>query len=228
MASIFPFNHLDDDDFELALYELAHGSLNYDFDRLATLHFNPLFRNSSSDLFQDLDPDTNFYRSTGCNYYLADQFTESFGSDIATNKSLFSVMHLNIRSLPRNLEKLSDYLLGILAKFSLIGLSETWLSADSGFVNIPGYNFVNQDRKGKSGGGVAFYLDEKLELKIRADLNYNDPDVLEALFIEVFNPHGKMLSQVFCIELLIITLRPFLPNTMTLSLAFPKKTRRVI
>ena len=134
MASIFPFNHLDDDDFELALYELAHGSLNYDFDRLATLHFNPLFGNSSSDLFQDLDPDTNFYRTTGCNYYLADQFTESFGSDIATDKSLFSVMHLNIRSLPRNLEKLSDYLLGISAKFSLIGLSETWLSADSGFV----------------------------------------------------------------------------------------------
>ena len=100
-------------------------------------------------------------------------------------------MHLNIRSLPRKLEKLSDYLLGISAKFSLIGLSETWLSADSGFVNIPSYDFVNQDRKGKSGGGVAFYLDEKLEFKIRADLNYNDPDVLEALFIEVFNPHGK-------------------------------------
>ena len=83
-----------------------------------------------------------------------------------------------------------DYLSCLTTKFSLSGLSESWLTPGSGFVNIPGSNFINQDRKGKSGGGVALYLDENLEFKIRANLNIMT-DVLEALFVEIFNPHGK-------------------------------------
>ena len=59
------------------------------------------------------------------------------------------------------------------------------------FFDMPGYNFISQNRIGKSGGGVAFYLDNKYEYKIRYDLNYNDSEVLETLFIEISNPIGK-------------------------------------
>ena len=38
----FPFNHLDDSSFNLALYELSHGHLNFNSDRLETLLFNPV------------------------------------------------------------------------------------------------------------------------------------------------------------------------------------------
>jgi hypothetical protein len=37
-----PFNQLDDDSFELALYEMTNGRVNLDEDRLAYLKFNPL------------------------------------------------------------------------------------------------------------------------------------------------------------------------------------------
>ena len=100
-------------------------------------------------------------------------------------------MHLNIRSLTRNIENLSDYLLCLAHKFSIIGLPETWLNENSCLTQIPGYNFISQNRIGKSGCGVACYLDNKYHYKIRSDLNHNDCDVNESLFIEIINPTRK-------------------------------------
>lgn len=37
-----PFCHLNDASFNLAMYELTHGSLNYDNDGLDSLIFNPI------------------------------------------------------------------------------------------------------------------------------------------------------------------------------------------
>jgi hypothetical protein len=39
--SNLPFYHLDNASFNLMLYELSHGRINYDNDRLETLIFNP-------------------------------------------------------------------------------------------------------------------------------------------------------------------------------------------
>jgi len=40
--SEFPFNHLDDVSFNLALYELADGPVRFNNDRLECLYFNPI------------------------------------------------------------------------------------------------------------------------------------------------------------------------------------------
>lgn len=57
-----PFNQLDDESFELAMYEMANGRVNLDADRLACLKLNPLsfdnYRNLS--LSQNIDPESNF------------------------------------------------------------------------------------------------------------------------------------------------------------------------
>ena len=42
LESFFPFNHLDDSSFNLALYEISHGPLNFNSNRLETLLFNPI------------------------------------------------------------------------------------------------------------------------------------------------------------------------------------------
>ena len=42
MGLVFPFNHLDDTLFSAALHEMSHGALNYDYNRLETLVFNPI------------------------------------------------------------------------------------------------------------------------------------------------------------------------------------------
>ena len=71
----FPFNHLDDADFNLAIYEMQNGPVRYDADRLASLSFNPLLHNIRTNLARsfDLDSDTNLRDlfSDDCEYYCA-------------------------------------------------------------------------------------------------------------------------------------------------------------
>ena len=39
-----------------------------------------------------------------------------------------SAMHLNVRSIPRKIDKLNNYLLSLDIQVSIIGLTETWLN----------------------------------------------------------------------------------------------------
>ena len=53
---LFPFNHLDNSSFNLALYELSHGPFN----GLETLLFNPIEQPElSNSLSTHLNPDSN-------------------------------------------------------------------------------------------------------------------------------------------------------------------------
>ena len=53
----------------------------------------------------------------------------------------FSFLHLNIRSLPHNLVKLTDYLSCLNIKFSVIGISETWPNDSFHSVDSSGFKF---------------------------------------------------------------------------------------
>ena len=70
----FPFNDLDDADFNLAIYEMQNGPVRYDADRLASLSFNPLLHNIRTNLGRsfDLDPDTDLRDlfSDDCEYFI--------------------------------------------------------------------------------------------------------------------------------------------------------------
>ena len=61
--SVFPFYTLDDDDFELEMYQMQHGRVNFDEERLLNLKLNPLHRNFHKNLTlsSNLDPDSNFH-----------------------------------------------------------------------------------------------------------------------------------------------------------------------
>ena len=57
-------------------------------------------------------------------------------------------------------------------KFSIVGISETWLKNSSHLVDIDGYNFVQNHRTEKCGGGVGLYLSLDLEFKSSGDLMF--------------------------------------------------------
>ena len=60
LLTTFPFNHLDDNSFNLAIYELAHGPLNYNNDLFETLLFNPIDESPIASTFPfNIDPDSN-------------------------------------------------------------------------------------------------------------------------------------------------------------------------
>ena len=101
-------------------------------------------------------------------------------------------MHANARSLPHNFRLLTNYLACLDLVFNFVGVTETWLS-DSNYdlYNMDGYNFYDNHRALRSGGGVGLYIKENIEYLQRKDLEINN-EFIESVFIEV--PVCKLLS----------------------------------
>ncbi len=65
-------------------------------------------------------------------------------------------------------------------------MSETWLSDDThDLVNLPGYNFISNQRLNKTGGGVGLYLSDHFQYKLIHDCIISDPEIIESLFVEI-------------------------------------------
>lgn len=189
-ADTLPFNHLDNESFELAIYELQNGPVNFDHDRLASLNFNPLCLdiNNRVTLTNDLDPDSNFcLNSDHCKYYIEDQFNDMLSKQ--SQHINFSLLNLNIRSLPRNFDNLTNLLAHLNMQFSAIGITETWLQDSTHLVDINGYEFIHKHRSSRPGGGVGLYLSNDLDYTTRVDVNIDE--VAESLFVEINRSQGK-------------------------------------
>ena len=148
-----PFAGLDDENFQLTLFEHQNGNINFDPERLASLKFNPLLSTAHKNfsLCKDIDPDLNFYSQfEDCEYYTEKTFknllTESKGR--ANGKNL-ALLHLNIRSISNKLDKFSVFPGNITINFSIIAITETWLKDSSHTVDIPGFNFIHKHREDK-------------------------------------------------------------------------------
>ena len=79
-----------------------------------------------------LDPDYNCITSNNVfttKYYLENDFNDTITSNNYA-KGL-SLMHLNVRSIPKNIDKLNNYLLSLNIQFSKIGVTETWLEEET-------------------------------------------------------------------------------------------------
>ena len=101
--------------------------MNFDVENenFENMFFNPFdSQNILSD--ENNDPDINFFneKSEAVNspYYDVDKFTCSSQNLL---KSSFSVLHISIRSMNKNFEKLREYLSRIKGNFSIIALTET-------------------------------------------------------------------------------------------------------
>ena len=99
------------------------------------------------------------------------------------DKTNFSIINFNARSLIRNFDQLNSFLRNINMPFSVISVSETWLThCTAELANITGYNFVSNHRKSKTAGGVGIYLQNDLEYKLPTECKFSHPDVIESLF----------------------------------------------
>ena len=139
----------------------------------------------------DIDPDNTFYNdniyhsSILCNYYMDDTFKNEIALHSKDQIKPFSLLHLNARSLQRNFKNWQSYLMTLEYEFTAIGVSETWLrDFICDLYNIPGYNFIENHRSHRSGGGVGIYLNKNIQFSIRYDLSESD-NLLESVFIEI-------------------------------------------
>ena len=192
--SLFPFNHVyDDDEFMRILSECWPVSL----DRIAAQAkiqdkiFSPFELNEDVySPFMDIDPDSNYYGDTindrvnSCDYYMENSFNKKC-QDIGITNNYLSLIHSNIRSIPKNIDHFEEYLSSLETKFSFIALSETWLKADNcDFYGLQGYTPEHNVRNGKVGGGVSLYIKDGIDYTRREDLCVMN-NFAETLFIEI-------------------------------------------
>ena len=93
--------------------------------------FTPFEINDSFDTpFADIDPDSQYYTNAhqngnpNCDYYFEDKFRSKLDKIYESQLSLF---YHNIKSIYKHYDELGLYLNSLDFKYSLIGLSDTWL-----------------------------------------------------------------------------------------------------
>ena len=91
---------------------------------------------------------------------------------------------------------------GLQHKFSLLGVTETWLKDDDcDLYDIEGYNKLEKHRQNRSGGGVAIFIKDSIEYTIRNDLiTFNEH--IESVFFEISKEHMNA-KNILSLELFI-------------------------
>ena len=186
----FPFHSIDD---EHLFSLLQNDSLNNPPNNNQTYdeEIVNVIVNNQEELTFNVDPNDEAGHIVPSKYYTENQFksyTEVHGDELF-------FLHLNIRSVNRNLENLRLLLENTnVPKTSILGLTETWFSqSPDNLHNINGFNLVTKSRLRKRGGGVAFYIPTQYDYTVHDEMSYMN-DILESLFIEIAVPKSKSLT----------------------------------
>ncbi len=189
-GTLFPFNHiLDDDEFR---YSLQYFHTSVEYNKFLSLKLNPFVLDDviNNDFANNL---LNPNSDNSCNYI----FDCSLDGVDVSFKDGFSILHLNSRSFYKNQDNIDSFLSDINFNFSVIAMSETWFKDDnSNLVDISNYSLVSAPRHNRRSGGSALYVHNSISFKVRNDLNLishktNTVDHSEPVFIEIVNSNSK-------------------------------------
>ena len=87
----------------------------------------------------------------------------------------------------RNLDKLKLHLDSLNHSFSIVAISESWLtSTNKNLYHMKGYTHKYEIREHRAGGGVSLFINNDIRYEIRSDIKFNVDDV-NTLFIEIPN-----------------------------------------
>ena len=188
LSHFLPFNFIEDNnDFYAAVQELSNStadSLRY----LSEKVFQPFESDYNEyEELNDIDPDFNFFNAMSqnrcCNYYLESSFNNMINK--TKEKNIFSLCHLNIRSMKKNIAQFESFLDLLDHDFTVVGLTETWLNeCDCNLYKLDGYSIVENHRECRVGGGVALLVRDWLTVAERDDICVYNSDI-ESVFVEI-------------------------------------------
>ena len=141
----------------------------------------------------DIDPDIIFFDEidyhlvSQCNYFRDNHFISAVKNrflDVSLS-NIFSLCHINIRSLKANSSAFELCLNTLEIEFSAIGMSETWLhDCNYHFYNVECYNLIENHRSIKRVAEFLFSWKNGTANQNRHDLKLVD-DVYESVYIEI-------------------------------------------
>ena len=188
LSHLLPFNFIEDNnDFYAAVQKLSNStadSLRYVSEKV----FQPFESDFNEyEELNDIDPDFNFYNAMSqnrcCNYYLESSFNNMINK--TKEKNIFSLCHLNIRSMKKNIAQFESFLDLLDHDFTVVGLTETWLNdCDCHLYKLDGYSIVENHRECRVGGGVALLIRDWLTVAERDDICVYNSDI-ESVFVEI-------------------------------------------
>ena len=86
-------------------------------------------------------------------------YSDIYNSSSVYPTSLFSLLHMNIRSIPIHMNEVEAYLSNLCHNFSIVALTETWFSDVSvEAYSLQGYTHECEYRKNRSGGRVSLFI----------------------------------------------------------------------
>jgi exonuclease III len=95
-----------------------------------------------------------------------------FKTTFQTTPNYLSILHCNIRSLPKNLNILEDILYSLEYTPNILGITETKLNEEScSNVDIKNYNFFHTNSK-TNAGGATLYIANDIKSIPRPDIQF--------------------------------------------------------
>lgn len=104
---------------------------------------------------------------------------------ISSNNNIFSVFHMNARSLSKHFDEISGMLHNIGHDFTVLGFTESWLNQSTDqLYDLPGYSTYSSTRIDKLGGGLNV-TDKVDSCRVLYDMSHNVPNgEFESFFVE--------------------------------------------
>ena len=126
-----------------------------------------------------------FYTSSESKYIDQSDLSDFFKPPSISNTYSFKLIHINCRSLKAHFDELEHLILDSEVKYSIIALTETWLTEDNkNIFHLPGYSFISKCRDGKRAGGVGIYVHDDFNFVLRDNLSISNSCV-ESLFVDL-------------------------------------------
>ena len=131
--------------------------------------------------------DENIISNINSKYYSVQDFTGSL------NEDSFTVFHSNLNGLENKFDEFQTFVNGTSHYLDVLCLTETSQKKNTNFnlnVNLHGYKQPFSLGSETARGGVAIYVNDKLKVKERNDINESNKNY-EAIWIEIINKKTK-------------------------------------
>ena len=131
----------------------------------------------------DIDPDTHFL--TANKHIKSHYYTETEFNKFVDLDNKFTLFNVNIRTIPKNFDRMRYYLYELNHNFSVLSITESWLKQyNRSTYNMKGYTHLSKIREDCTGGGVSLFVKKELRYELKEEILLDLPGV-DSIAIEI-------------------------------------------